>query len=186
MAGALEGVSGIASFRGGSAVRGFSARVFTRFGGRTPPFHRASAVQATAIVLLTASGACAENGLQVLEEPPASVLSLAPLEANVAGLALIALIALTLIAAAAVGLYVIGRRTWTRRVSELEAELARTIAALRPVDLEFGDPDARPCDNLVIETREEHRRARIALASRPPTQLVVQPLGVMAAGADHV
>ena len=92
-------------------MRGFSARVFTRFGGRTRPFDRASAARATAIVLLTAPEARAENGLQVLEEPPASVLSLAPLEANVAGLALIALITLTLLAAAAVALYVIGRRT---------------------------------------------------------------------------
>jgi signal transduction histidine kinase len=122
-------------------VRGFSARVFTRFGGRTRPFHRASAAQATAIVLLTASGAGAENGLQVLEEPPASLLSLAPLEANVAGLALIALIALTLVAAAAVGLYVIGRRTWMRRVGELEAELARTAARLdRKTMILQGEP----------------------------------------------
>jgi signal transduction histidine kinase len=138
-------------------VRGFSARVFTRFGGRTRPFDRASAVQATAIVLLTAPGARAENGLQVPDDPPASVLSLAPLEANAAGLALIALITLTLLAAAAVALYVIGRRTWTRRVSELEAGLARTAAKLdRSAMILQGEPQIlvswdRPDAEPVIE-----------------------------------
>ena len=80
-------------------MRGFNARVFTRLGGRTRPFDRASAARTTAILLLMAPEARADN-LQVLEEPPAWVLSLAPLEANVASLALVVLIALTLLAAA--------------------------------------------------------------------------------------
>jgi signal transduction histidine kinase len=137
-------------------VRGFSARVFTRFGGRTRPFDRAHAARAMAIVLLMAPEARADN-LQVLEEPPASVLSLAPLGANVAGLAVIVLIAMTLLAAAAVAFYVIGRRIWIRRVSEVEAELARTVARLdRSTMILRGEPQIviswdRPDAEPVIE-----------------------------------
>ena len=135
-------------------MRGFSARVFTPFGGRTRPFDRTYAVRATAIALLMAPEARAEN-LQVLEEPPAGALSLAPLEAT--GLALIMLIALTLLAAAAVAFYVVGRRTWIRRVSELEAELARTVARLdRSTMILRGEPQIviswdRPDAEPVIE-----------------------------------
>ena len=75
-------------------MRGFSARVFTRFAGRARPFGRATAVRATAIILLTAPAARAESGLEILEEPPAFLLRLAPVEANGAGLALIALMTL--------------------------------------------------------------------------------------------
>ncbi|HME85858.1 MAG TPA: ATP-binding protein [Roseiarcus sp.] len=138
-------------------MRGFSARVFTRLGGRTRPFDRASAARAAAIVLLIAPEARADNGLQVLEEPPASVLSLASLEANVAGLALIVLIALTLLVAAAVALYLIGRRTWIRRVNELEAKLAQTTARLdRSTMILQGEPQMliswdRPDAEPVIE-----------------------------------
>jgi signal transduction histidine kinase len=121
-------------------VRGFNARVFTRLSGGTRPFARASAARTTAILLLMTAEARADNP-QVLEEPPAWVLSLAPLEANAASLALVALIALTLVAAAAVALYLIGRRTWIQRVSELEAELARTTArADRSTMILRGEP----------------------------------------------
>ena len=41
-------------------------------------------------------------------------------------------------------------------------------------------------DDVVLPAREEHRRPRIALATGAAAQLVVQPLGVMAAGADDV
>ena len=149
-------------------MRGFSARVFTRFGGRTRPFHRASAAQATAIVLLTASGAGAENGLQVLEEPPASVLSLAPLEANVAGLALIALIALTLVAAARrwfvrdrpKDVDPAGRRTGSRaRADGCEARSEDHDSARRAADPDFLGSPRRGADD---RRRSEHCRGRDA------------------------
>ena len=41
-------------------------------------------------------------------------------------------------------------------------------------------------DDVVLPAGEEHRRARVALATGAAAQLVVQPLGVVAAGADHV
>ena len=46
--------------------------------------------------------------------------------------------------------------------------------------LEVGDHD------VVLPAGEEHRRAGIALASGAAAQLVVQPFGVVAAGADDV
>ncbi len=138
-------------------MRGFSARVFTRSAGRARPFGRATAVRATAIILLTAPAARAESGLEILEEPPAFLLRLAPVEANGAGLALIALMMLTLLAGAAIALYVIGRRSWVRRASELEAELARTTAMLdRSTMILRGEPQIliswdRPEAEPVIE-----------------------------------
>ena len=41
-------------------------------------------------------------------------------------------------------------------------------------------------DDVVLPAGEEHRRSRIALASRAPAQLIVQPLGFVASGADDV
>ena len=46
--------------------------------------------------------------------------------------------------------------------------------------LEVGD------DDVVLPAGEEHRRAGVALAAGAAAQLVVQPLGVVAAGADDV
>ena len=41
-------------------------------------------------------------------------------------------------------------------------------------------------DDVVLPAGEEHRRAGVALAASAAAQLVVQPLGVVAAGADDV
>jgi signal transduction histidine kinase len=131
-------------------VRGFSARVFVRFGGRTRVFGRAPATGAAAVVLLVAATALAAP----MDEPPGSALALAPLEANAAGLALAMLTTLLLLAAIAAALYVSSRRTWIRKVNELEAELARTTAKLDrssmilrsepQVLISWDRPDAEP------------------------------------------
>lgn len=98
--------------------------MFVRFGGRTRGFGRAATARAAAVLLLVAPAARAAP----MDEPPASAL--APLEANAAGLALAVLILLLLLAAVAAASYVSGRRSWIRKVNELEAELARTTAKL--------------------------------------------------------
>ncbi len=53
--------------------------------------------------------------------------------------------------------------------------LQRQLAAL-----EVGD------DDVVLPAGEEHRRTGVALAAGAAAQLVVQPLGVVPAGADDV
>ena len=57
----------------------------------------------------------------------APAINLASVEANVAGLAILSLMLLATITAV---LHLIGRRVWTRRVNELEKELAGTNAKL--------------------------------------------------------
>ena len=41
-------------------------------------------------------------------------------------------------------------------------------------------------DDVVLPTREEHRRTGVALTARAATQLVVQSLGAVPAGADDM
>jgi signal transduction histidine kinase len=117
-------------------MRGFSAQVVTRFGGRTRPLDGAPAARAGLIVLLSTEAARADI-LQVLGEP-ASILDMASLEAQIAGAAVLAL---ALVAVVATVLCVIGRRRSIRRVNELEAELLRTTAKLdRSTRILQGEP----------------------------------------------
>ena len=79
------------------------------------------------------------------------MLNFASVEANIAGLAILSLMLLATITAV---LHLIGRRIWTRRVRELETELARTNAKLdraalmlhseSQILISWDRPDAEP------------------------------------------
>ena len=71
--------------------------------------------------------ACAQDLTQSFEAPARLAFDTASVEANVAGLVILSLMLLATITAV---LHLIGRRIWTRRVHELETELARTNAKL--------------------------------------------------------
>ena len=77
--------------------------------------------------LLTGALACAEDLSQSLGEPARLAFSMASVQANVVGLVILSLMLLATITAV---LHLVGRRIWTRRVVELETELARTNAKL--------------------------------------------------------
>ncbi len=111
-------------------MRGFGASRFAEIGDRTRMFGPARAAQAPAGMLILfsmAGGSRAEETAQALEMPTATVLNMASVEANIAGLAILLLMLLATITAV---LHLIGRRIWTRRVRELETDLARTNAKL--------------------------------------------------------
>ena len=80
-----------------------------------------------AFYLLAGALACAQDLSQSLEEPARLAFDMASVQANVAGLVILSLMLLATITAV---LHLIGRRIWTRRVRELETELARTNAKL--------------------------------------------------------
>ena len=90
--------------------------------GRSP---RAAA--GLALYLLAGALACAQDLTQSLEAPARLAFDMASVQANVAGLVILSLMLLATITAV---LHLIGRRIWTRRVRELETELARTNAKL--------------------------------------------------------
>ena len=111
-------------------MRVFGAARFAGIGDRTRKFGRTRAARATAGILIlfsTVHGVRAQDAAQVLEIPTAPILNFSSVEANIAGLAILLLMLLATITAV---LHLLGRRIWTRRVRELEAELARTNAKL--------------------------------------------------------
>ncbi len=135
-------------------MRGFGAVRFAGIGDRTRMFGRARAVQAPAGVLILfwmTNGARAQDAAQVLDMPSVPILNFSSVEANIAGLAILLLMLLATITAV---LHLLGRRIWTRRVRELEAELGRTNAKLDRASLilrsesqivvSWDRPDAEP------------------------------------------
>ena len=111
-------------------MRGFSGAERSGIGGRTRRLDPAVAVKAAvglALYLLAGALACAQDLSRSLEEPARLAFDMASVQANVAGLVILSLMLLATITAV---LHLIGRRIWTRRVRELETELARTNAKL--------------------------------------------------------
>src|SRR5271154_1266590 len=140
--------------RGGDSLRGFSGAGRSGIGGRTRRFARSRAAKAAAglaLYLLAGALACAQDVSQPLAARAPRAFDRAPAQANVAGLAILTLMLLATITAV---LHLIGRRIWTRRVSELETELARTNAKLDRASLmlrsesqiliSWERPDAEP------------------------------------------
>jgi signal transduction histidine kinase len=135
-------------------VRVFGAARFAGIGDRTRRFGRTRAVQAAAGTLLLfplTDGLRAQDAAQGLETPSGLILNFSSVEANIAGLAILLLMLLATITAV---LHLLGRRIWTRRVRELEAELARTNAKLdraavilrseSQIVVSWDRPDAEP------------------------------------------
>ncbi|HEY1782913.1 MAG TPA: ATP-binding protein [Roseiarcus sp.] len=109
---------------------GFSGAERAGSGGRTRRFAPTGAVRAAAglaLYLFAGALACAQDLTQSFEAPARMAFDTASVEANVAGLVILSLMLLATITAV---LHLIGRRIWTRRVQELETELARTNAKL--------------------------------------------------------
>jgi signal transduction histidine kinase len=106
-------------------LRGFRGARRSGIGGRTRRLDRASA--GFALYFLASATACAQDLSQSLEAPAQLAFNTASVQANVAGLVILSLMLLATITAV---LHLIGRRIWTRRVLELETELARTNAKL--------------------------------------------------------
>ena len=135
-------------------MRGFGAERLAGFGDRTRMFGRAWAAQAPTGILIflsTGSGVRAQDAVQLLEMPTAPILNFSSVEANIAGLAILLLMLFATITAV---LHLLGRRIWTRRVRELEMELARTNAKLdraalilrseSQIVVSWDRPDAEP------------------------------------------
>ena len=80
-----------------------------------------------ALYLLAGALACAQDLSQSLSGPARLAFDMAAVQANVVGLVILTLMLLATITAV---LHLVGRRIWTRRVVELETELARTNAKL--------------------------------------------------------
>jgi signal transduction histidine kinase len=131
-------------------LRGFSGARRPGIGGRTRTFGRARAAKAAAVLalyLLAGARACAQD----VSQPVRLAFDVASVQANVAGLAILTLMLLATITAV---LHLIGRRIWTRRVRELETELARTNAKLdraalmlrseSQILISWDRPDAEP------------------------------------------
>jgi signal transduction histidine kinase len=87
----------------------------------------AGAAAGLALYLLAGSLAYAQDLSQSLGAPARRAFDLASVQANVVGLVILSLMLLATITAV---LHLVGRRIWTRRVLELETELARTNAKL--------------------------------------------------------
>jgi signal transduction histidine kinase len=111
-------------------LRGFSGAKRSGIGGWTRRPNRAVAARAAAglgLYLFTGALACAQDLPQSLETPARVAFNLASVQANVVGLVILSLMLLATITAV---LHLVGRRIWTRRVQELETELARTNSKL--------------------------------------------------------
>ena len=111
-------------------MRGLSGAKRFEIGGRTRRLDWAVAARAAAglaLYLLAGALACAQDFSQSLEAPARLPFDMASVQANVAGLVILSLMLLATITAV---LHLVGRRIWTRRVQELETELARTNAKL--------------------------------------------------------
>jgi signal transduction histidine kinase len=134
-------------------LRGFSGARRPGIGERTRGSDRAraaSAAAALALYLLAGALACAQDVSQPLDAARLAFDG-ASVQANVAGLAILTLMLLATITAV---LHLVGRRIWTRRVRELETELARTNAKLdraalmlrseSQILISWDRPDAEP------------------------------------------
>jgi hypothetical protein len=105
-------------------LRGFSGAKRSGIGGRTRRLDRAFAARGAAglaLYLLAGALARAQDLAQSLEAPARLAFNMASVQANVAGLVILSLMLLATITAV---LHLIGRRIWTRRVHELETEIA--------------------------------------------------------------
>ena len=135
-------------------MRGFSGRGRSGIDGRTRRPRRVIAAKAAAglaLYLLAGALSCAQDLSPSLEAPARAAFDMASVEANVAGLVILSLMLLATITAV---LHLFGRRIWTRRVRELEAEIARTKAKLdraalmlhseQHVLISWERPDAEP------------------------------------------
>ena len=134
-------------------MRGFSGAGRSGIGGRTRRFDRSRAAKAAAglaLYLLAGALACAQDVSQPLDAPARLTFDMASVQANVAGLAILTLMLLATITAV---LHLIGRRVWTRRVRELETELARTNAKLDRAALMLrGHCITNPCASMSCRT----------------------------------
>ena len=111
-------------------MRGFSGAKRSGIGGRTRRLDWAVAARAAvglALYLLAGALACAQDLSQSLGAPARLAFDMASVQANVVGLVILSLMLLATITAV---LHLAGRWIWTRRVQELETELARTNAKL--------------------------------------------------------
>ena len=135
-------------------MRGFSGAGRSGIDGRTRRPGRVIAARAAAglaLYLLADALSCAQDLSPSLEAPARAAFDMASVEANVAGLVILSLMLLATITAV---LHLFGRRIWTRRVRELEAEIARTKAKLdraalmlhseQHVLISWERPDAEP------------------------------------------
>jgi signal transduction histidine kinase len=135
-------------------LRGFSGAERSGIGGRTRRLDGALAAKAASglgLYLLAGPLACAQDLSPSFEEPERRAFDMASVQANVAGLVILSLMLLATITAV---LHLIGRRIWTRRVRELESELARTNAKLdraalmlrgeSQILISWDRPDAEP------------------------------------------
>ena len=111
-------------------MRGFSGAKRSGIGERTRRLDWAVAARAAvglALYLLAGALACAQDLSQSLGAPARLAFDMASVQANVVGLVILSLMLLATITAV---LHLAGRWIWTRRVQELETELARTNAKL--------------------------------------------------------
>jgi signal transduction histidine kinase len=135
-------------------LRGFNGAGRLGIGGRTRKSghaHGAKAAAALVFCLLAGALARAQDASQSPETPARLSLNVGSVEANIAGLAILSLMLLATITAV---LHLIGRRIWTRRVSGLETELARTNSKLdraalmlrseSQILISWDRPDAEP------------------------------------------
>ena len=132
-----------------------------------------------ALYLLAGALACAQDLSQSLRRRRELPFDMASVQANVVGLVILSLMLLATIIAV---LHLIGRRIWTRRVVELETELARTNAKLDRAALmlrsepqilvSWERPDAEPTIEgdfaLVAEFPAVVARAGLQLVARSP------------------
>jgi signal transduction histidine kinase len=111
-------------------LRGLSGAKRSGIGQRTRRLNWAVGARAAvglALYLLAGALACAQDLSQSLGGPARRAFDMASVQANVVGLVILTLMLLATITAV---LHLVGRRIWTRRVVELETELARTNAKL--------------------------------------------------------
>jgi len=106
-------------------LRGLSGAKRSGIGQRTRRLNWAVAARTAAglgLYLLAGALACAQDLSQSLGGPARRAFDMASVQANVVGLVILTLMLLATITAV---LHLVGRRIWTRRVVELETELAR-------------------------------------------------------------
>jgi signal transduction histidine kinase len=111
-------------------LRGLSGAKRSGIGQQTRRLNWAVAARAAAglaLYLLAGALACAQDLSQSLGGPARLAFDMASVQANVVGLVILSLMLLATITDV---LHLVGRRIWTRRVVELETELARTNAKL--------------------------------------------------------
>ena len=111
-------------------MRGFSGPKRSGIGERRRPLDWGVAARLAAgltLYLLAGAPASAQDLSQSLEAPARLMFNVASVQANIVGLVILSLMLLATITAV---LHLVGRRIWTRRVLELETELARTNAKL--------------------------------------------------------